>query len=199
MIKVTVTYSDGEKAVHTIWVHEWQSVEKIEVEQEVKTLKIPVTVKKLHPDATVPERQTPLASGFDLHALDVVTPSEFKKPYDSDFFIYTVYPGERVLVRTGIAIELSEGLEAQVRPRSGLSLKNGITVLNAPGTIDADYRGDVGVILINLGDSPFSIHQGDRIAQLVISPVCHGAELVKTDDLSKTERGEGAYGHTGKQ
>lgn len=157
------------------------------------------TVKKLHPNATLPVRQTPLASGFDLHALDVVIPREVKKPYDPEFIVYTVYPGERVLVRTGIAIELSEGLEAQIRPRSGLALKNGVSVLNAPGTIDADYRGDVGVILINLGDCPFSIHQGDRIAQLVISPVCHGAVLAETDDLSKTERGEGAYGHTGNQ
>ena len=161
-------------------------------------MNFPVIVKKLRPNALIPERATELSSGFDLHALDVVTPRELKKPYDPDFYVYTVYPGERVLVRTGIAIELPSGLEAQVRPRSGLALKHGVTVANAPGTIDADYRGDVGVILINLGDRPFPIRPGDRIAQLVISPVCHGAELVEADDLSKTERGEGAYGHTGR-
>lgn len=162
-------------------------------------MNFPVKVTKLHQNAQTPQRATELSSGYDLHAFDVVTPRDVRNPYDPDFIVYTMYSGERVLVRTGIAIELTKGLEAQVRPRSGLALKHGITVVNAPGTIDADYRGDVGVILINLGDRPFVIHQGDRIAQLIISPVCHGAELVEADDLSKTERGEGAYGHTGEK
>jgi dUTP pyrophosphatase len=158
-----------------------------------------IKVKKLHTEAIVPERATPLSSGFDLCTLDVVKPNRLKTPYDPDFLLYVLCPGERVLVRTGISLEIPEGYEGQVRPRSGLALKNGITVLNSPGTIDADYRGDVGVILVNQGDETFSIHKGDRIAQLVISPVCHGETVVLIEsDLTITERDEGGFGHTGK-
>ena len=105
-------------------------------------------------------------------------------------------PGARALVPTGFAMALPEGVEAQVRPRSGLALKHGITVANAPGTIDADYRGPVGVILVNLGDAPFTVGHGDRIAQMVIAPAPQ-AELVEVAELGATPRGKGGFGSTG--
>ncbi|MBU1211400.1 MAG: dUTP diphosphatase [Alphaproteobacteria bacterium] len=109
----------------------------------------------------------------------------------------TLLPGSRSLVPTGLAIELPAGYEAQVRPRSGLALKSGVTVLNSPGTIDADYRGEVGVILANLGGAPFEIRRGERIAQLVVAPVVR-AMLVEVEALAGTERGAGGFGSTGK-
>ena len=105
-------------------------------------------------------------------------------------------PGDRALVPTGLAISLPRGFEAQVRPRSGLALKNGITVLNSPGTVDADYRGEVGVVLINLGDEPFEISRGMRIAQMVIAPVAV-AVWQEVSDLDNTQRGAGGFGSTG--
>lgn len=108
----------------------------------------------------------------------------------------TLAPGARALIPTGFAMELPEGYEAQIRPRSGLAFKHGVTVLNAPGTIDADYRGEVKVLLINLGDEPFRIERGMRIAQLVIQPVSH-ATLIEADELSTSERGTGGFGSTG--
>ena len=107
-----------------------------------------------------------------------------------------ISPGGRVLVPTGVAIALPPGHEAQVRPRSGLALKHGIAVLNSPGTIDADYRGEVGVILINLGIAPFAIRRGDRIAQLVIAPVAR-IEWRESDGLPQSGRGAGGFGSTG--
>lgn len=106
-------------------------------------------------------------------------------------------PLERKLVKTGLFLEIPTGYEAQVRPRSGLALKNGITVLNSPGTIDADYRGEVGVILINLSQEPFEIQSGDRIAQLIFAKV-EQAEWNQTNELTETKRGEGGFGSTGK-
>ncbi|MGA7615354.1 MAG: dUTP diphosphatase [Thermoanaerobaculia bacterium] len=134
------------------------------------------------PDLPLPSRATPHAAGFDLRAA-VDAP-------------LTLAPGERSLVPTGIAIELPPGYEGQVRPRSGLAIRNGIALVNAPGTIDPDYRGEISVILINLGSEAFVIQRGDRIAQLVISRFepC-GLELVET--LSDTHRGEGGFGSTG--
>jgi dUTP pyrophosphatase len=105
-------------------------------------------------------------------------------------------PGARSLVPTGIAIALPEGYEAQVRPRSGLALKHGVTVLNAPGTIDADYRGEVGVILVNLGEAPFVIRRGDRIAQMILAPVAR-LGWQESADLDETARGAGGFGSTG--
>ncbi len=105
-------------------------------------------------------------------------------------------PGARALVPTGFALELPHGYEAQVRPRSGLALKHGITILNSPGTIDADYRGEVMVILINHGTEPFLVQRGDRIAQLVIAPVAQ-VEIVAVEALGETERGPGGFGSTG--
>ena len=105
-------------------------------------------------------------------------------------------PLERRLIPTGLHIALPEGYEAQVRPRSGLALKHGITVLNAPGTVDADYRGEVGVLLINLSEEPFVVNDGERIAQMVIARHEQG-EFIQVEALDETERGEGGYGHTG--
>jgi dUTP pyrophosphatase len=108
----------------------------------------------------------------------------------------TLMPGQRVLVPTGLFLELPEGTEAQVRPRSGLAFKHGVTVLNAPGTIDADYRGEVGVLLINHGLEPFEVKDGERIAQLVVARY-ERVQLIGTDDIRTTERGAGGFGHTG--
>ena len=108
----------------------------------------------------------------------------------------TLRSGERALIPTGFAIELPFGFEAQIRPRSGLALRQGLALVNAPGTIDADYRGEIGVIAINLGEEPIVIQRGQRIAQMVIAPVIQ-AEIVEVDALSSTERGDGGFGHTG--
>ena len=108
----------------------------------------------------------------------------------------TLARGERTLIPTGLAMEIPEGYEAQIRPRSGLAIKNGVTALNSPGTIDADYRGEVQVILINHGAEPFTVERGMRIAQMVIAPVTQ-VTFATTDDLSDTERGSGGFGSTG--
>ena len=106
-------------------------------------------------------------------------------------------PGERRLIPTGIAIALPDGYEAQIRPRSGLALRHGIALVNSPGTIDPDYRGEIGVIIINHGTEPFVIKAGERIAQMVFAPFIR-AELDERDELDGTERGEGGFGHTGR-
>ena len=142
-------------------------------------MKIKIVNKSHHP---LPAYATELSAGMDLRA-NIDEPIVLK-------------PMERRLVPTGLHIALPVGYEAQVRPRSGLALKKGITVLNAPGTVDADYRGDVGVILINLSDEPFTVEDGERIAQMVIARHEH-AEFIPVDILDETERGEGGYGHTG--
>lgn len=149
--------------------------------------------KKLHPEAQVPSYATDGAAGADLCAV-----------FDKDSGITAdnplgLEPGERVLVKTGVAIELPFRYEAQVRPRSGLALKHGITVLNAPGTIDSDYRGDIGVILYNAGSETFWIKPGDRIAQLVVSPIAIARFMDTGDVLSETERGAGGFGSTGRE
>ena len=106
-------------------------------------------------------------------------------------------PGKRALIPTGLSIALPPGFEAQIRPRSGLAIKNGIGLLNAPGTIDADYRGEIKIIMINHGEEPFSIKRGDRIAQMVIHRVIHG-QVEAVDELPSSARNEGGFGHTGK-
>ncbi len=108
----------------------------------------------------------------------------------------TLAPGARALIPTGLSVEIPPGYEIQVRPRSGLALKHGVTVINAPGTIDADYRGEIGIVLVNLGDEPFVVKDGERIAQLVVSAVERCA-FVESDALGETERGSGGYGSTG--
>lgn len=160
--------------------------------------KLRLVVMKLHEDAQLPKKQTPFSSGFDLHALDVVcTGGSSKLPYNP-LSCWTIWPGERCLIRTGLALQMPEGVEAQVRPRSGLALKHGITVLNSPGTIDADYTGDVGVILINHGKNAFVIEPGDRIAQLVFASVLHKIDFIEVTQMTETARGNGGYGSTGK-
>jgi dUTP pyrophosphatase len=107
-------------------------------------------------------------------------------------------PLERKLVKTGLYIEIPAGYEAQIRPRSGLAIKHGITVLNSPGTVDADYRGEIGIILVNLSDKEFVINDGDRIAQMIIASH-ETAELVEVEELGETGRGEGGFGHSGRK
>lgn len=143
-----------------------------------------VQIKRLpgHDDLPLPTKMSAWASGFDLHAA-------VDEPV-------TLEPGERKLVPTGFCMSMPQQLEAQVRPRSGLAIKHGITCLNTPGTIDADYRGEVKVILINLGQEPFVIHRGERIAQLVFQQVPQ-VRLTETDELPGSERGAGGFGHTG--
>jgi dUTP pyrophosphatase len=132
-------------------------------------------------DLPLPAYETAGAAGMDLRAAEAVT----------------LKPGARHLVPTGLAIALPDGFEAQVRPRSGLAVKHGVTVLNAPGTIDSDYRGEVKVILANLGSEPFVIARGDRIAQLVPAAV-QRATLAEVDSLDDTARGAGGFGSTGR-
>ena len=132
----------------------------------------------------LPVYQSAHAAGFDLVAA---------VPEDAPV---SLAPSDRVLIPTGLAFALPDGHEAQVRPRSGLALKHGVTVLNSPGTIDADYRGEIKVILINLGAETFLIQRGDRIAQVIISAVTH-VEIMPVDTLDGTDRGEGGFGSTG--
>lgn len=132
-----------------------------------------------------PRQQTAGAAGVDL--LAALGASE----------VLTIDPGRRALVPTGLAIALPEGYEAQVRPRSGLAAKHGVTVLNAPGTIDADYRGEIKVILVNHGEAPFEIRRGERIAQMVVAPVT-GVDFELRETLDATERGAGGFGSTGR-
>lgn len=135
-----------------------------------------------HGHQPLPQYATEQSAGLDLRA-NIDAPIVLR-------------PLERRLIPTGLHIALPPGYEAQVRPRSGLALKHGITVLNAPGTIDADYRGDIGVVLINLSDQDFTVNDGERIAQMVIARH-ETAEFVEVEVLSETARGEGGYGHTG--
>jgi dUTP pyrophosphatase len=143
-----------------------------------------VQLKKVtdDPELQLPSKMSQSASGFDLHA--ALTES------------VTMHPGERHLIPTGISIAMPENLEAQIRPRSGLALKHGVTVLNSPGTIDADYRGEIKVILINLGNSSFTIHKNERIAQMIFQEVAQ-VTLTLVHELDETSRGAGGFGHTG--
>lgn len=141
-----------------------------------------VKLKKLSKDTETPRYATEQSAGMDLRAV-------LDEPV-------TLRSLERKVVMTDLSIALPRGFEAQVRPRSGLAAKHGITVLNTPGTIDADYRGNIGVILINLSNEPFTINNGDRIAQLVVSKY-ERVEWVEVDDLDETGRGSGGFGSTG--
>ena len=142
-----------------------------------------VRVMRVRPDAQLPKYMSDGAAGMDLAA-----------SLDTEV---TIAPGQRALVGTGLAIALPRGFEAQVRPRSGLAAKHGVTVLNAPGTIDEDYRGEIKVILINHGDEPFVVKSGERIAQMVIAPVAR-VTPVEADSLDGSTRGAGGFGHTGR-
>lgn len=143
---------------------------------------IEVKVKKLHPNAIVPNYMTEHAAGMDLCTV-------IDEPV-------ILAPGERTLLPTGLAMEIPPGFEGQVRPRSGLALKKGISLVNSPGTIDADYRGEIGIIIINHGKETVEFQPGDRVAQLIIAPVTQ-ASLVEVADLNDTDRSAGGFGHTG--
>lgn len=131
----------------------------------------------------LPQYSTPHSAGMDVRAY---IPTES----------ITLKPGERKLIPTGLHIQLPPGYECQIRPRSGLALKHGITIVNSPGTIDADYRGEIGVILMNCGSEDFVVNDGERICQMVIKEYSH-VEWIATDTLDDSERGEGGFGHTG--
>lgn len=148
--------------------------------KNINALKVRITNKSRHKN---PQYGTAYSAGMDLCA-------------NIDKDIMVLKPLERCLVKTGLFLEIPEGYEGQVRPRSGLAYKNGITVLNSPGTIDADYRGEIGVILINLSDVDFTIKDGDRIAQLVISKH-ESIQWIDVDFVNKSTRGSGGFGHTG--
>ncbi|MEN6348029.1 MAG: dUTP diphosphatase [Syntrophomonas sp.] len=142
-----------------------------------------ILVKRLHSwDLPLPAYMTPGSSGVDLYAA-----------VDEDM---ALCPGKSALVPTGIALAIPGGYEAQIRPRSGLALKHGITLLNTPGTIDADYRGEIKIIVINLGDKEYILKKGERIAQMIFTRV-ERAELLEVEELDETYRGEGGFGHTG--
>ncbi len=146
----------------------------------------PVTVKikrmDAHRDIPLPCYETDGAVGMDLRAAVDKT--------------VTLNPGEIRLIPTGFKVSIPQGYEAQIRPRSGLALKHGIGMVNSPGTIDADYRGEVGVIMINWGEEPFTVHRGDRVAQMIITQVFR-AGLLEVEELEATGRGEGGFGHSG--
>jgi dUTP pyrophosphatase len=144
-----------------------------------------IRIKRTNPQSLtpLPVYMTPHSAGMDLYA-----------ELDADRILN---PGSRVLVPTGISISLPDGYEAQIRPRSGLALKHGITMLNSPGTIDADYRGEIGVIVINHGDEPFIVRSGERIAQMIVAPVTR-VILEEVEQLDETDRGAGGFGHTGR-
>ena len=139
-----------------------------------------VKLRKIDPAAILPSYAHPGDAGMDVRSVEELV----------------VDPGGRKLVRTGLVMMLPPGYEAQVRPRSGLALKNGVTVLNTPGTIDEGYRGEVGVILANFGTEPFRVEKGAKIAQIVIAP-CTRAEIVETAEIDETARGTGGFGSTG--
>lgn len=139
-----------------------------------------LSFKRVHPDAVLPAYAHPSDAGMDIRSIEELT----------------IPVGKRALVHTGLVVNLPPAYEAQVRPRSGLALKAGVTVLNTPGTIDAGYRGEIGVILINLGESDFAIKKGDRIAQLVIAPVTQPI-VVEATEIDETDRGAGGFGSTG--
>ena len=147
---------------------------------------VPLRVRRVRssePALPLPAYQTAAAAGMDLLA-------DLERPL-------RLPPGQRALVPTGLAVEIPPGYEGQVRPRSGLALRQGLTLLNAPGTIDADYRGEIGVLLINLGQEAVEIQRGERIAQLVIAPVVR-ATWVEVDTLASSQRADGGFGHTGR-
>lgn len=144
-------------------------------------MKISIQIKKLSDDAVVPVYQSKEAAGFDFHSIEDKT----------------LAPGDRALVKTGLSIALSFGYELQIRPRSGLAFKHGVTVLNAPGTVDSDYRGEVMVLLINHGNEAYTVAKGERIAQGVIQEVTQ-ANFSVVDELEETDRGASGFGSTGK-
>jgi len=152
--------------------------------EEQKPDRVQIKVKRLgkQRDISLPAYETQGSAGMDLRA---AVKGEV-----------TLRPGEIRLIPTGLAVSIPRGWEAQIRPRSGLALKHGIGMVNSPGTIDSDYRGEIGLVVINWGEAPFTIKRGDRIAQMVITSVAR-ADMVEVDDLDRTKRGDGGFGHSG--
>ena len=148
----------------------------------METIRVKIKKSSGNEDIPLPDYMSPNASGMDLHAA-------VKEET-------VLSPGEIKLISTGVSVALPPGFEAQIRPRSGLALKHGVGILNTPGTIDADYRGEVGIILINMGKTPFVVKRGDRIAQMIINKV-YQAHLELSSELPPTDRNEGGFGHTG--
>jgi len=140
-----------------------------------------LVIKKVNPDAHIPKYQSEEAAGFDLHSIED----------------HEISPGQRALIKTGLSMALEPGYELQIRPRSGLAFKHGITVLNAPGTVDSDYRGEIMVLLINHGTEDFMIKKNERVAQGVVQAVIQ-AKLEVVEELDDTVRGSGGFGSTGK-
>ena len=162
---------------------------------------VKISVERLHPDVPLPAPATPGAAGYDVVAW---------LPEGKNALLYTaagrstvsgpeviLQPGHRALIPTGLSVGLPPGWEVQVRPRSGMALKEGVTVLNSPGTIDADYRGEIGIILINHGHAPFVVRHGERVAQLLVAPVSP-AVFLPVPHLDVTDRGSGGFGSTGR-
>src|SRR5512136_1979087 len=147
----------------------------------MEEISIPIQILSGYTDISLPQYMTEHAAGMDIYA--AVETEE------------TILPGQRKMIPTGIAIALPAGYEAEIRPRSGLAIKNGVTLVNSPGTIDADYRGEIGIVMINHGDAPFVVRRGDRIAQMVVHRVCRVSWNV-SENLEFTSRGEGGFGHT---
>ncbi len=146
-----------------------------------------VSVRRARPDdrrLPLPAYESAGAAGLDLRA-------DLDQPI-------SIAAGERALIPTGLVVELPNGYEAQIRPRSGLALRHGVTLLNSPGTVDSDYRGEIQVLLINHGQEPFEVERGDRIAQMVVAPVTR-VSLRESEELSVTQRGDGGFGHTGRK
>lgn len=148
---------------------------------------IEIKIKRLRPgaddDVPLPAYMTPHAAGMDVYAALALP--------------LALNPGDIALISTGFAMALPPGFEAQIRPRSGLAVKHGVTIINAPGTIDADYRGEVKIAVVNLGREPYTVNRGERIAQMVVMPV-YRAGLTLVNELDETDRGGGGFGHTGK-
>lgn len=170
-------------------------------------MSVTLKIKKNYEDAIIPVRQNRTDSGLDLFCYSFVKLyKNYEEALDKEAIIkkygtckdkpLMLHPGERVLIDTGISATVGEGYEIQIRPRSGLALKHGLTVLNTPGTIDESYRGMIGVILINISSEPVAIKIEDRIAQMVVCPV-KLCEVKQVDSLDETERGSGGFGHTG--
>ena len=154
-------------------------------------------IKKLHEDAVIPAYQSAGAAGFDVHACFDDDAELLEHPYDGSkqYKGIRIGKGHRALIKTGLSVAVPEGYELQVRPRSGLAIKDGISIVNSPGTVDSDYRNEVGVILINHGELTFTVFQGDRIAQCVINKV-EQVEFLEVDELNETDR-KGGFGSTG--
>jgi len=153
-------------------------------------MSVTVKFKKLDPKAEVPQYMSEGASGMDVRACLTTCNGPVLNSI-------VIYGGQRIAVSTGLSVEIPKGYEIQVRPRSGLALKSGVTVLNSPGTIDSDYRGEIKIILVNLGNDIFVVQDGDRIAQLIVAPVVW-ADVEEVVELGETDRGIGGFGSTGK-